>query len=88
MKGSPERGGIWSAKGEGEIVGDLGGGVGNSLRSGASWTEMYVDSSMTMGVGETLQAMSEVNRWQFGVSSPSFYLPRDGACDILRLIEG
>ena len=59
MKGSPKRGGTWSAAGDGGITGDLGGGVGNSLRSGASEMEMYMDSSMMMGVGEELLAMNE-----------------------------
>ena len=47
--------------GDEERAGDLGGGVGDSLRSGASEIEMYVDSSMMMGVGEESLAMSEGN---------------------------
>ena len=61
MKGSPKREGTWSAGGDEEGTGDLGGGVGDSLRSGVSEIEMYVDSSMAMGVGEVLLAMSGGN---------------------------
>ena len=83
MKGSPKRGGTWSAGGDEEKIGDLGGGVGDSLRSGASEIEMYVGSSTTMGVEEELLAMSEGNGWRLGVEILSFYSGEDGACDIL-----
>ena len=83
MKGSPKRGGTWSAGGDEGRTGDLEGGVGDSLRSGASEIEMYVDSSMTMGVGEELSAMSGGSGWRLDVEILSFYLGGGGACDIL-----
>ena len=58
-------------------------GVG-SLRSGASEMEMYVDSSMRMGVGVLLEAMNEASGWRLAVESLSFYLGGDGAYGILE----
>ena len=59
MKGSPKRGGTWSAAGDEGTVCGLEGGVGDSLRSGESEMEMYVDSLTVMGVGKELLAMSK-----------------------------
>ena len=60
MKGSPKRGGTWSAGGErgATVVVDEGGGGVGSLRSGASEMEMYVGSSTRMGVEVLVGAMS------------------------------
>ena len=82
MKGSPKRGGTWSVGGDEGRIGDLGGGVGDSLRSGESVIRVYVDSSMTMGEGEELLAISEGSGWRLVVETLSFYLGGDGACDI------
>ena len=59
MKGSPKRGGTWSVGGDEGRTGDLGGGVGDSLRSGESVIGVYMGSSTTMEEGEELLAMSE-----------------------------
>ena len=59
MKGSSNRGGICNAAGDGGamvVVDEEGGGV-DSLRSGASEMEMYVDSSTRMGEGVLVEAM-------------------------------
>ena len=88
MKGSSNRGGICSAAGEegtAVVVDEEGGGVG-SLRSGVSEMEMYVDSSMRMGVGMLLEFMDEESGWRLGVEIPSFYLEGGGACGILGSI--
>ena len=58
-KGLPKRGGTWSTRGKEGVADDLGGGVIDSLCSSTSEMAMYVDSSMMMGVGEELLAMSE-----------------------------
>ena len=83
MKGSLKRGGTWSVGGDGGRAGDLEGGVGDSLRSGASEIEMYVGSSMAIGVGEESLAMSEGSGWRLDVEVLSFYLGGGGACDTL-----
>ena len=81
-KGSLKWGGTWSGRGDEGITVDLGGGVTNSLHSGASEMEMYVDSSMRMEVGEELSAMSEGSGWLLGIMIPSFYPGGGGTCDI------
>ena len=84
MKGSSNLGGICSAGGERgtTVVDDEGGGGVGSLHSGASEMEMYVDSSMRMGVGEELLAMSEGSRWLLGIVILSFYLGGGGVYGI------
>ena len=84
MKGSSNRGGICNAGGErgaAIVVDEEGGGV-DSLRSGALEMEMYVGSSMRMGVGVLLEAMNEGSEWRLDVETPSFYLGGDGVYDI------
>ena len=49
---------------------------------------MYVDSLMTMGVGEELSAMSEGSGWMICVVTPSFYPARDGVYGSLGSIGG
>ena len=85
MKGSSNRGGICNAGGErgtAVVVDEEGGGV-DSLRSGVSEMEMYVDSSMRMGVGVLLVAMNEGSGWRPGVEILSFYLGGGGVYGIL-----
>ena len=87
-KGSSNQGGTCSAGGEGGVTVDGGGGGVGSLHSGVSGMEMYVDSLMTMGVGEELSAMSEGSGWMICVVTPSFYPARDGIYGSLRSIGG
>ena len=90
MKGSSNRGGICNAGGErgaAVVIDEEGGGV-DSLRSGASEMETYVDSSMRMGVGVLLEAMNEGSRWRLGVGILSFYPGGDGVYGILGSAVG